>query len=887
MTITANDRRKDYVANGATTTFNGPRAFDNAHVVVLLGVVDAYVVVPKNQYVVRGLGTASTTIKFTVAPAAGLKVRILRTVPLDQPTDITNQGAFLPEIHEDAFDYRVMQLQQLADGSLVEVLDPDSGEFVWDAKGQRIINVGDPKADQDAVNKRSGGGGGGGGDSKLRADLASVEPGKGASLVGFVQEADGTVPRTVMDKLRETVALADFDGAIPDGDSTVAIAAAEASDFPFIDLGGNTYHTTAAANSLTKHYFNGKLFAVAWGTGQELKNRPPIRDTELTAKRTKSPIYDWAGKRVLWLGTSIPHQGAGVDSYPDLACGALGATVVNNAWSQSAMGYDPDGDPFAIGTVMRLSMTEDDRLAGLAAHGPSSAYSDTFDPITKASQMTCNFRIAQPIAASYFDAVVIDHAHNDVPAELGVPYVETLEIVSVTKGSPTQITVADVGSLQVGDAVQLRFGNGWAGMDYLSRRIDAISGKTITLKFNSTSVAGSLVSGTVNKIDRTTIHGAWAFIIGTVRHNSMFFHAKMPAIILAGAPSEYTYNQWSPDIYGVAQKVLAVAEHWGLAFFDAAYYMGVSLFDHKAYFPDDVHPTTRSSRQVIANYWAKWFSGGEVPVLNTAGLVKKLPAAVFPDSYPLAWDMYSESVVAPATLVDPTNYLVSTASLADASNVSGAGYSTNGAVSYGASPGGGANSLATSTSSGGYIHQDFGVRATVIRTKFNLYIPEGPLTTSAIAIATIAGWYRGLDAPNIVIELYAYNNGLPPNIGVAFFDASNNYVQVPARTTSRLTPGWHSIELVAKKNYSLGVGGCILYVDGVRASDYMPYNNRTLGLDRRFQLGRIFSSDFNNVDIRFRNLEVKQNLQYSVITTQADVAGSRVVNGMIVSSSGG
>ncbi len=35
------------------------------------------------------------------------------------------------------------------------VQDPDSGEFVWDAKGSRIIRVGDAKGDADAVNFRT------------------------------------------------------------------------------------------------------------------------------------------------------------------------------------------------------------------------------------------------------------------------------------------------------------------------------------------------------------------------------------------------------------------------------------------------------------------------------------------------------------------------------------------------------------------------------------------------------------------------------------------------------------------------------------------------------------------------------------------------------------
>ena len=155
MTITANDRRKTYDGNGVATTFNGPRAFLPAHLSVLFGTDGVFTLVPPSQYTVRGLGLRATTLQFDVPPAAGLKVLILRTVPLDQPTDITNQGAFLPEIHEDAFDYRVMQLQQLSEDSMQTILDPETGEFVWDAKGQRIIRVGDAKAGQDALNLRS------------------------------------------------------------------------------------------------------------------------------------------------------------------------------------------------------------------------------------------------------------------------------------------------------------------------------------------------------------------------------------------------------------------------------------------------------------------------------------------------------------------------------------------------------------------------------------------------------------------------------------------------------------------------------------------------------------------------------------------------------------
>ncbi len=155
MTISANDRRKTYVGNGVATAFNGPRAFLSSHIQVFTGTHPVYNLVPPAQYTVTGLRQPASKVAFNVAPALNADILILRTVPMDQPTDITNQGAFLPEIHEDAFDYRVMQLQQLLDNGMQLVQDPVSGEFVWDAKGSRITNVGDATALADALNLRS------------------------------------------------------------------------------------------------------------------------------------------------------------------------------------------------------------------------------------------------------------------------------------------------------------------------------------------------------------------------------------------------------------------------------------------------------------------------------------------------------------------------------------------------------------------------------------------------------------------------------------------------------------------------------------------------------------------------------------------------------------
>lgn len=155
MTISANDRRKTYVGNGVATAFPGPRAFLASHIQVFTGTHPVYNLVPPAQYTVTGLRQPASKVTFNVAPALNSDILILRTVPMDQPTDITNQGAFLPEIHEDAFDYRVMQLQQLLDNGMQLVQDPVTGEFVWDAKGSRITNVGDATALADALNLRS------------------------------------------------------------------------------------------------------------------------------------------------------------------------------------------------------------------------------------------------------------------------------------------------------------------------------------------------------------------------------------------------------------------------------------------------------------------------------------------------------------------------------------------------------------------------------------------------------------------------------------------------------------------------------------------------------------------------------------------------------------
>lgn len=52
-------------------------------------------------------------------------------------------------------------------------------------------------------------------------------------------------------------------------------------------------------------------------------------------KTSPAPGIEWAGKNVLWLGTSIPHQGRGRDGYPEQFCKLMNCRVTNNAFSGS------------------------------------------------------------------------------------------------------------------------------------------------------------------------------------------------------------------------------------------------------------------------------------------------------------------------------------------------------------------------------------------------------------------------------------------------------------------------------------------------------------------------------------------------------------------------
>jgi hypothetical protein len=166
------------------------------------------------------------TVNLTVAASATSTVTITSDIANLQPTDLTNQGGFYPEVITDSLDRATIQIQQMSedvgrslkgpisDGNLNMELPTAavraSKYLVFDANGLPIPSAGS------------------GTDSALRTDLANTGvTTAGAGLVGF-RTADATsVGRTVLSKLRDVVSVKDFGNDIATAVSAIGATVSE------------------------------------------------------------------------------------------------------------------------------------------------------------------------------------------------------------------------------------------------------------------------------------------------------------------------------------------------------------------------------------------------------------------------------------------------------------------------------------------------------------------------------------------------------------------------------------------------------------------------------------------------------------------------------------
>ncbi|OUL17302.1 hypothetical protein B0X78_00290 [bacterium AM6] len=155
MTVPAYTGPNTSIANGVTTVF--PFNFRILEASHLLVTVNGLVRTLGVHYSLSGAGNpAGGNVTFFAPPAANAKVVLARSMPFIRVINYENLGDLLAQTLNEDQDSPVMMIQQLAANAMQIIIDPEgSGELVWDAKGSRIIRVGDATGDTDALNKRT------------------------------------------------------------------------------------------------------------------------------------------------------------------------------------------------------------------------------------------------------------------------------------------------------------------------------------------------------------------------------------------------------------------------------------------------------------------------------------------------------------------------------------------------------------------------------------------------------------------------------------------------------------------------------------------------------------------------------------------------------------
>lgn len=647
------------------------------------------------------------------------------------------------------------------------------------------------------------------------------------------------------------------------------IVAAEADNtVEYVNLLGNTITTTLNESQITKKYFNGVLYVNnVLSNSSQYRTESPISSREITKPWTKSPKRAWSGTSGLWVGTSIPHQLVTTQSYPSLVAQGLNATVTNNAWSGSHLTFDPNADPNVSSSVRALTMTDADLAAELAIHGAGSVYSDTHDVVTISSEMTLEHRVIEPIISSPVDWVVCDHNHNDRYVAPGTLTPPQYTISGVTKGTTTSITVTDATGLAVGDGIALKELTGIDHLKYAVGRVTSISTNTITIELNSSSFSGTFSSGTLVKLDRSTLWGAMDFFAYAVWNATLRGgQTTLPPIIWNSAPSEYTNTSDYPGSQSIQSNANYLYE-WVVSrnqliedgslpfpyhtFYDQLSSLDIKEKDQLIWLPDGVHPTDGDATRMFANHWLQWMLGGAARHYDESEVLLTGSSPEPVDQYPIIYSNFYQGYGVPEWSEGPS----STVKTEDFTDITDWSANVGSAVS-GSSPWGVGDSLNVSISnsvSQQYLQLDH-VFNDLISVEFDLYLPSVD-TAVASGVATIVIF--SVDTGNtgqFQVQLLARASGTSIR-GAVLPDTGGGWKyteQIPLTAATK-----HRVKLdTINQNLPNYYGGLFLSLDSPVKGPILRFDNSTRTSNTRIRVGSSFSNVANPFNFSIGNLTI-------------------------------
>lgn len=116
MTVLNPTRRATFAGNGSTVLFALPntlRIFQPSDLVVRLDGDPPLII--GTHYSVTGANTPQAAVVMVTPPPSGRQLIVERALPASQQANITNLGAFYPEVHEDALDRLTLYAADVAD----------------------------------------------------------------------------------------------------------------------------------------------------------------------------------------------------------------------------------------------------------------------------------------------------------------------------------------------------------------------------------------------------------------------------------------------------------------------------------------------------------------------------------------------------------------------------------------------------------------------------------------------------------------------------------------------------------------------------------------------------------------------------------------------------